>query len=99
MKIVVIGDGFAGYSALLTLQKSSLINKLEISIIGKGYFEYKPLLPQIISGKIDSGLVRFNYEKKIKRDNIQIIRQKVEQIDLAEKKIRLDNTKDLSFDY
>src|SRR3989344_5146432 len=50
-KILIVGGGFGGISAALTLEKENISNT-EIALISdKSHFEYKPALYRVVTGR------------------------------------------------
>ncbi|MCF7908290.1 MAG: FAD-dependent oxidoreductase [Candidatus Omnitrophica bacterium] len=94
-KIVIVGGGFAGISAVKTLAKS----KLELVLIDKKQsWDFLPCLPDILSQKINPVFLTVNLADFIKKLGGKFINQEVKSVDLAQKNLKLDS-QDLSYDY
>ncbi|MBN1872076.1 MAG: FAD-dependent oxidoreductase [Candidatus Omnitrophica bacterium] len=56
-KVLIIGGGFAGLSAAVKL--GSFNKDLDITVVdGKDYFEFLPMLPDVIGGRVNPGYLR-----------------------------------------
>ena len=87
MKIVIIGCGFAGLSAAETLSRRI---DADITLIDrKEYFENLALLPEILSGKVNTSDVTGDIRKFAKRTGANFIVGEVYDVDFDEKQVYL----------
>ena len=96
-RVVVIGAGFAGVSALkrLTLHKKSL----EITVIDKKRtFDFLPALPDVLGGRIDANFLSYPLDMLCRKLGCHYLHDKVMRIDLGNAIIET-STKKLTFDY
>src|SRR3990172_6148973 len=100
MKVVVLGSGFGGMEAVLTLE-SGLGKRKDVEIIlvsNQNHTLFTPLLPQIVSSYIEPRHI-IQTIRDIRRDKkFRFIRDSVTGIDLDRKLIRLSEG-ELSYDY
>ena len=94
-KVVVIGAGFAGLTALKQLIKSK---KLEITLINdKDYFLFTPRLTEILNGSISEKIV-IKPIKRIFGNKVDFIREKAISVDLKNNIVETKNKK-INYDY
>jgi len=97
--LVIIGGGFAGVSAVRTIIKEKLTDKLEIIWIDKkGVFEYLPSLPEIIAGRAGPEAFIADLEPLADKAGIKLVKSEVKEIDIDERRIKLDK-ESLDYDY
>ena len=100
IKIVVLGSGFGGMEAVLTLE-SRLGKRKDVEIIlvsNQNYTLFTPLLPQIVSSYIEPRHI-IQTIRDIRRDKkFRFIRDTVIGIDLNKKVVRLSEG-EISYDY
>src|SRR5574341_1047464 len=100
IKVVVLGSGFGGMEAVLTLE-SHLVNRKNVEIIlvsDQNYTLFTPLLPQIVSSYIEPRHI-IQTIRDIRMDRrFRFIRDSVKGIDLNKKLVRLSEG-ELSYDY
>ena len=100
IKVVVLGSGFGGMEAVLTLESRLGKRKdVEITLVSnQNYTLFTPLLPQIVSSYIEPRHI-IQTIRDIRRDKkFRFIRDSVTGIDLDRKLIRLSEG-ELSCDY
>lgn len=96
-KVIVIGGGFAGISALKTLAKSSI--DIELTLIDpKQSSDFLPSLPDIIGKKIAPDFLKIDLFEFTRKINCKFINQEVKAVDLQDKLIVLPSQK-LDYDY
>ncbi|MBU1043085.1 MAG: FAD-dependent oxidoreductase [Candidatus Omnitrophica bacterium] len=96
-KIIIIGGGFAGISAANFLRHSS--NQLEITLIDqKPDFNFLPMLPDIISNRIDAKFLADNLQNNAEKLKVKFLNARVDSVCLKESKVTcLGN--DIFYDY
>jgi NADH dehydrogenase len=91
-KVVVIGAGFAGIEAVKVLAKHN--DLIDITLIDqKSEFNFLPMLPDIISKRVDPEYLVLPFEEFSKKIGINFIQDKVIQVKPDEKKVICDNQK------
>ncbi len=96
-RVVIIGGGFAGLSAAECLKKYK--KQVEVVLIDKkSRTDFLPLLPDILSERIDNKFLSADLNKLGEKLLFDFINSRVNGIDLEKKKISLID-KDLSYDY
>ena len=94
-KVIVVGGGFAGVSALKRLAKSGLqlilIDKRKTS-------EFLPCLPDIIGQRIDPKFLKINLLDLAKQFGFKFLNQEVKAVNLTKRTISLVS-QNLSYDY
>lgn len=100
MRIVVLGAGFAGIEATLTLEKK-LKHRPDIKIVlvsDQNYLLFTPLLPQIVSSAVeprhiiqDIRTIRGrNRRFRFVRNTVQCVRLDAKRVELADRDLRYD---------
>jgi len=96
-KVVIIGGGFAGVSALIRLSKWR--NKLDITLIDKKKeFNFLPMLPDIIGGRINSAYIENKLEDICRKFGSEFVNDTVKSVDL-ERKIVYCLKESIAYDY
>ncbi|MFC1704100.1 NAD(P)/FAD-dependent oxidoreductase [Candidatus Omnitrophota bacterium] len=96
-KIIVIGGGFAGISALAKLSK--LRNEAEIVLIDKKEeFNFLPMLPDIVGRGVRPRFLTNDLQALSKRFGFNLIKDKVKKIDLEKKEVTTASQK-IAYDY
>src|SRR3982750_2111999 len=88
-RVVVVGGGFAGMSAVRELRKADV----DVLLIDKnGYTTFQPLLYQVATGGLNPGDVTFYLRAFTSRfKNADFLRAVVTGVDTEAKKVRLDD--------
>jgi len=96
-KVIIVGGGFAGISALKKLSKSKA--NLEITLIDKKETsDFLPSLPDIVSQKIDPSFLNFNLIDFTQNIGCKFINQEVISLNLFQKSLNLVS-QTLNYDY
>ncbi|MGD9015631.1 MAG: FAD-dependent oxidoreductase [Candidatus Omnitrophota bacterium] len=96
-KILIIGGGFAGLSALRRLCRYR--KKLDITLIDKKEsFDFLPALPDIIGERISHQYLSYRLDDLCLKLGCKFINQEVTSLDL-DKKIVLATSADFAYDY
>lgn len=84
VRVVVVGGGFAGLDAALSLDAAlGWSAKLELTLIDrKNYFLFPPLLPSVSVGAIETRQVTYPFRRIFEATNIRFKKETVERIDL-----------------
>jgi NADH:ubiquinone reductase (H+-translocating) len=84
-KIVIVGAGFAGYHAALTLSRLSR-GRAEIALVNPmDYFLYLPLLPEVAAGVIDPRRVAVSLPETL--PDVRLILGEADRIDLDARRV------------
>lgn len=96
-KVVVIGAGFAGLSAVRTLRNAAV----DVVLIDRNnYHTFQPLLYQVATALLEPNQVARSLRASLRgQHNLEIIMAGVQEFDLPGRSIRLDNGETVSFDY
>lgn len=99
--IVIVGAGFGGIEAakILCKTKDKLANFRIVLIDKKETSDFLPILPDVVGGRIEPKNARVHIKKYVAHWGIEFVNDKVESIELNEKKIRLDSGKVVDYDY
>jgi NADH dehydrogenase len=96
-RVLIIGGGFAGISALAKLSKWS--DKIDIALIDqKEEFNFLPVLPDIIGRKINPRFLTNKLKDICRRFGAKFIKEEVQNIDLAKKEVSISSTA-IPYDY
>lgn len=88
-KVIVIGGGFSGLSALSVLAKNK--DLLEVTLIDKKpTFDFLPAVPDIIGQKIDPKFLTYSLADFSKKNKINFVNSQVNSVSLSEKNIITD---------
>lgn len=98
--IIVVGGGFAGISALKKLSTIRKINKnFKIILIDrKDNFEFLPVLPDIVGGRLNPENAGVNLRKLSLRLGFDFIKSEAKDVDFTGKKLFL-NESVISYEY
>lgn len=96
-RIVIIGAGFSGISCLATLKKHG--QGQEIIIIDKSkFFNFLPVLPDVIGRSIDPGHLTYDLSGLKAGNNFRFINDEVKEV-LAEDRQVITSSETIGFDY
>ncbi len=97
--VIILGGGFAGVRAALTLKNRTKSGEVNIIVIDKNSFHtFTPSLYEVAASEEPQRNVEIPY-KEIFDKSIELKQGTVERIDTKSKKIILDNDKKYSYDY
>jgi NADH dehydrogenase len=99
IKILVLGGGFAGINAVRHLAAYQRQYDLDIKLISKHRWSlFSPLLPDLISGRINPEHITYELEPFCRKHNTQFIHAAIQSID-PEKKIVQTQKGDFNADF
>ncbi len=99
-RIVVVGGGFAGYSALKTFREKRLTDSHEIVLIDPSpRFVYLPSLPYLLSGKKSIDDISEPFSTIARRLGFNYVRGAVYRVVTADKKVHLEDGSTIAYDY
>jgi NADH:ubiquinone reductase (H+-translocating) len=88
-RILILGGGFAGLEAARRLTRFHNNHKLSIQLVNRHRWSlFSPLLPDLISGRIDPNHIAFPLEPFCRRRGIQFIHAEVKSIDVKAKSVQ-----------
>jgi NADH dehydrogenase len=95
-RVVIVGAGFAGLSAVGQLRKAGL----HVTVIDKHlYSTFQPLLYQVATGGLNPGDVAYPVGGFTFRRNARYIRGELGAIDQARRVARLEDGREVGYDY
>jgi NADH:quinone reductase (non-electrogenic) len=95
-RVVIVGAGFAGLSAVGQLRKAGL----HVTVIDKHlYSTFQPLLYQVATGGLNPGDVAYPVGGFTFRRNARYIRGELVAIDQARRVARLEDGREIGYDY
>ncbi len=95
-RVVIVGAGFAGLSAVGALRKAHV----HVTIIDRNlYSTFQPLLYQVATGGLNPGDISYAVGGFTARRRTRYIRGDLAAIDQAAQRIRLTDGRDLGYDY
>ena len=96
-RIVILGGGFAGLTALNVLSRKSDVHTITL-IDRKQHFDMLPLIPEVLGGRISKQNVTINYAEYCRRKKTGFIHANVQYTDIKNKIIGT-NRGEIPFDY
>lgn len=98
-KIIVLGGGFAGIRAALTLQNKKESRDINVVLIDKNNFHvFTPSLYEVATSEESQRNITIPYEN-IFNNSVEVVRGTVEKIDATGRKISLDKNREYNYDY
>jgi NADH dehydrogenase len=95
-RVIIVGAGFAGLSAVAGLRKAGA----RVTIIDKNlYSAFQPLLYQVATGGLNPGDIAYPVGGFAARRGTRYIRGELASIDSSGRTIRLDDGRELDYDY
>lgn len=98
LKIIIVGGGFGGISAALALEKKKISNTKITLISDKPHFEYSPTLYRVLSGRSPLE-VCIPLQEIFKKKKIEVLEDKIIEVNLREKMLRGESGSRYSFDF
>lgn len=92
VQVVVLGGGFGGLYAAITLQKELAGSELaEVTLVDRrNYFTFTPLLPEVAAGTLGRAHVSFPFRFLAKKGQLRFIQGEVQAFDLAARTVRTE---------
>ena len=99
-RVVVLGGGFSGLYATLTLLKELAGSDLaEVTLVDRrNYFTFTPLLPEVAAGTLGPSHVCYPFRSLSKKGRLHFIQGEVREFDLDEHVICIENLA-IPYDY
>ncbi len=88
LRTVIVGGGFTGLFTALYLSHLSYVGQV-ILIDPSERFVFKPLLFEFLNGQMNADQVWPSYEELLRGSHVTFVQDRVEHIDLAERKVEL----------
>ncbi|OPX55360.1 sulfide:quinone oxidoreductase [Oceanospirillum multiglobuliferum] len=97
--IVILGAGTGGMAAAYEM-RHKLNKEHEVTVVNeRDYFQFVPSNPWVAVGWRSADEISFKIEPYLKKQNINFIAQRVDQIDPENKQITFSNQETLSYDH
>lgn len=95
--VVIIGGGFAGISAARALRGAPV----RVTLVDRRvYNTFQPLLYQVATGGLNPGdVTHFLRSLRVQQRNLEVVHEHLMEIDTAERRVRLLDGQELSYDY
>ncbi len=98
-RIVVVGGGFAGYSALKTLHKRGVTERHEVVLVDPStHFVYLPSLPYLLTRKKSIDDITASLGDIARRLGATHVRDAVTHVDAESRRLHLESGEALSYD-
>ncbi len=99
-KVVVVGGGFGGLYAALTLQKELAGSELaEVTLVDRrNYFTFTPLLPEVAAGTLGRAHVSYPFRIVARREGFRFLQDEVRAFDLEARFIQTEHLA-IPYDY
>jgi len=99
-QIVVLGGGFGGLYAAMTLQRELAGSDLaQVTLVDRrNYFTFTPFLPEVAAGTLGRSHVTYPFRFLTQKGEFRFIQGTVQAFDLANRTIRTDTTT-IPYDY
>ncbi|MBW4692689.1 MAG: NAD(P)/FAD-dependent oxidoreductase [Lyngbya sp. HA4199-MV5] len=95
---VIVGAGFTGLFTALHLRHQHDLRSI-ILIDPQERFVFKPMLYELLTGELPEDTVCPTYQELLKGSDITFVQDKVEAIDLSQKRLTLASGLDYSYDH
>lgn len=101
-KICILGGGFGGLYTAIYLSSFSWVKsgKCQITLVEqKDNFLFSPLLYEILTGELQRWEIAPSYQKLLANTNIHFCQDKIENVDLQSRQVKLEKNQPLTYDY
>jgi NADH dehydrogenase len=90
-RVVILGGGFGGLYAALTLQKELGADRAEVTLVDRrNYFTFTPLLPEVAVGTLGATHVSYPFRVLAKREGFRFLQAEVRAFDLDARMVQTD---------
>jgi len=92
-RVVIVGGGFGGLYAALTLQKELAGSDLAtVTLVDRrNYFTFTPLLPEVAAGTLGRAHVTYPFRFLARGGRFQFVQERVQGFDLETRTVRTEN--------
>ncbi|MFQ5899740.1 MAG: NAD(P)/FAD-dependent oxidoreductase [Candidatus Methylomirabilia bacterium] len=99
-KVVILGGGFGGLYAALTLQKELAGSELaEVTLVDRrNYFTFTPLLPEVAAGTLGRAHVTYPFRFLAKKGQFRFVQEEARAFDMDARTVRTGNLT-IPYDY
>ena len=100
--ICILGGGFGGFYTALYLSNFAWVKsgKCKITLVDpKEKFLFHPLLYELITEELQPWEIAPSYQKLLRKTKINFCQQRVQEVDLNNRRFTLENGEELTYDY
>lgn len=98
-KVVILGGGFGGLSAIAHIRKQIKKKRVQVTLVDKNNFSlFTPMLPEVVSGNVKPDNIVLPLREICVRNRVDFIRDEVVKIDKTNNRV-ICKENELSFDY
>jgi len=99
-KVLILGGGFGGLSAISSISKYIKKGDVEVTLIDKNNFSlFTPMLPEVVSGNVKPENIVFPLREICVKNRIQFFKDEVTKIDPESQKVTCLNGDEFEYDY
>jgi NADH dehydrogenase len=102
IRICILGGGFGGLYTALYLQRTlgKKFKNYQIRLVEpKDHFLFTPLLYELVTGELQAWEIAPTYQQLLAHTNVELWQEAVSSVDLAHRRVRLQNGESLIYDY
>jgi len=98
-KVVILGGGFGGLSAIAHIRKYIKNGKVDVTLVDKNNFSlFTPMLPEVVSGNVKPDNIVLPLREICVKSKVKFVRDEVVSIDTENEKVTCKTT-ELDYDY
>jgi NADH dehydrogenase len=98
--ICILGGGFGGLYTALYLQRFSGLKKCRVTLIDpKQHFLFTPLMYELVTGELQPWEIAPSFHSLLQGTNVKHRHDTVEAVDLEQRRVKLQSSKSLTYDY
>lgn len=98
-KVVILGGGFGGLSAIAHIRKQIKKGKVEVTLVDKNNFSlFTPMLPEVVSGNVKPDNIVLPLREICVKSRVKFVRDEVQSIDPENNIVRCKGH-ELEYDY